>query len=117
MIGRRLYRRPARGDRINRMTGPAARRRVGITGFTIIEVLVVIGIMAVLMAILLPVMERVRHRGYIQACASNLRSIGQAMAVYANENHGHYPRTWYVPDAPVSYGSGVASPDPFASGA
>jgi len=99
------------------MTRSAARGRGGTTGFTVIEVLVVLGIIAVLMAILLPVMEKVRHRGYIQACASNLRSIGQAMAVYANENHGHYPRTTYVPDAPVSYGSGVASPDPFASGA
>ena len=68
--------------------------------FTLIELLVVIGIIGALLAILLPMAERVRHRGYIDKCASNLRTIGQALAIYADENHGVYPRTRYTPGCP-----------------
>ncbi len=46
-------------------------------GFSLIELLVVIGIISVLIGILLPVCEVVRHRGYIHACAANLHTIGQ----------------------------------------
>ena len=74
------------------------------SAFTIIELLVVIGIMTILMAILLPVVERVRHRGYINACAANLHTIGQAMTMYANENRGNYPRATY--DAALAASSG-----------
>ena len=38
-----------------------------------------------------------RHRGYIHACAANLHTIGQAMTMYSNENHGNYPRATYDP--------------------
>jgi prepilin-type N-terminal cleavage/methylation domain-containing protein/prepilin-type processing-associated H-X9-DG protein len=82
--------------------------------FSLIELLVVIGVIGVLLAITLPVMEKVRHRGYISACAANLRSIGQALEVYANENRGNLPRTNYVPGAAPTAGTGAASPDPFA---
>src|SRR5437016_3605058 len=75
----------------------AIARRLKKRGFSLIELLVVIGIIGVLMAIALPVMEKVRHRGYIDACASNLRQIGQAMHMYANENRGAFPRTIYDP--------------------
>src|SRR3954452_13691888 len=92
-----------------------ARRR-GNRAFTIIELLVVIGIIGVLLAILLPVMEKVRHRGYIDACASNLRQLGQALAMYSNDNHGNFPRTNYVLGAPLTIGTGVAAPDPFGAG-
>src|SRR4051794_3478063 len=84
-------------------------------GFTVIELCVVIGIIAVLFAILLPVMEKVRHRGYIDACASNLRQIGQALQMYANDNRGAYPRTIYDParaDQPA-YGNYGGQIDPF----
>lgn len=84
--------------------------------FTVIELLVVIGIIAILMAILLPVMEKVRHRGYIDACASNLRQLGQALTMYANDSRGHFPRTTYVEGAPLAIGTGSAAPDPFGAG-
>ena len=84
--------------------------------FTILELCIVMGIITILLAILLPAVERVRHRGYIDACASNLRAIGQAMTMYANENRGNYPRTTYVPGAPIALGTGAVAADPFQPG-
>src|SRR5437762_602216 len=92
------------------MPFPSRRR-----AFTLIEVLVVIGIIAILMAIILPTMERVRHRAYIADCASNLRQIGQALVSYCNENRGNYPRTRYVPGAPLTKGTGTTAIDPFVA--
>jgi prepilin-type processing-associated H-X9-DG protein len=89
-----------------------------VLAFTLIELLIVIGIIAVLMALLLASMEVVRHRGYIAKCAANLHTIGQALAMYANENHGNYPRTRWVSGAPLTSGTGAAASDPFnAAGA
>src|SRR4051794_26532713 len=83
-------------------------------GFTLVELLVVIAIVALLMAILLPTLEHVRHQSYIAKCASNLRQIGMALSTYSNENRGDYPRTRYVPGNLPTAGTGAASPDPFA---
>jgi prepilin-type N-terminal cleavage/methylation domain-containing protein/prepilin-type processing-associated H-X9-DG protein len=76
------------------------------SAFTIIELLVVIAIITILLGILLPTVERVRHKGYIEACAANLHSIGQAMTMYANENHGNFPRATYDPNASPSWTAG-----------
>jgi len=84
-------------------------------GFTLIELLVVIAIITILMAILLPTLEHVRHQSYIAKCASKLRQIGMALSTYSNENHGDYPRTRYAPGSPPTAGTGAASPDPFAA--
>jgi prepilin-type N-terminal cleavage/methylation domain-containing protein/prepilin-type processing-associated H-X9-DG protein len=85
-------------------------------GFTLIELLVAIAIIGILLAILLPTVERARHKAYIAACGANLHAIGQALAVYADANHGQYPRTLYVPGAPLVQGTGATSPDPFGAG-
>src|SRR5690242_16499995 len=69
--------------------------------FTLIEVLVVIAIIMILIGILLPSLEHVRHQAYIADCASNLRQVGAAITLYANENHGNFPRTRYTPGAPL----------------
>jgi prepilin-type N-terminal cleavage/methylation domain-containing protein len=58
--------------------------------FSLIEILVVIGIMALLIGILLPTLEHVRHRAYIADCASNLRQVGQYLSAYANDHRGHF---------------------------
>ncbi|MCK6470209.1 MAG: type II secretion system GspH family protein [Planctomycetes bacterium] len=60
-------------------------------GFTLVEMLVVIGILALLAALLLPVLGRARAEGRRTACKSNLRQVYQAMQMYTNEHHGVYP--------------------------
>jgi prepilin-type N-terminal cleavage/methylation domain-containing protein/prepilin-type processing-associated H-X9-DG protein len=84
-------------------------------GFSIIELLVVIGIISILIAIIFPMAERMRHRAYIDSCASNLRQIGQAMEVYAGDNSGSYPRATYKPDADWTAGSDHAASDVFTA--
>ena len=76
----------------------AIMHKSGRGAFTLIELLVVIAIITILIGILAPTIERVRHKGYIEACAANLHSIGQAMTMYANDNHGSFPRATYDPE-------------------
>lgn len=76
------------------MDGRQKFRRAGVGGdggFTLIELLVVIGIIAALIGILLPVLGRVREQSKRTACQANLRTIGQAMIMYANANRDRLP--------------------------
>jgi prepilin-type N-terminal cleavage/methylation domain-containing protein/prepilin-type processing-associated H-X9-DG protein len=66
----------------------AKRRAPRSRAFTLIELLVVIGIIAVLMAILLPALGRARSNAKKSVCGSNLRSWGRAISVYAAEWNG-----------------------------
>jgi len=71
-------------------------------GFTLVELLVVIGIIALLMAILLPVLNRAREAARSAKCLSNLRTTAQAAILHANDHKGYMPvagATFY-PTAP-----------------
>lgn len=67
-----------------------ARTR-GDTGFTLVELLVVIGIIALLISVLLPALNRAREAGKRVACASNMRQIAIAMEMYMVDSKGVYP--------------------------
>ena len=62
------------------------------SGFTLIEMLVVVGIISVLIAMLMPTVQTARESAKRTQCASNLRQLGYAIQSYANDNRGWIPR-------------------------
>jgi prepilin-type processing-associated H-X9-DG protein/prepilin-type N-terminal cleavage/methylation domain-containing protein len=87
------------------------RRRSKRLAFTLVEVLVVIGIIAVLIGLLLPAMSRARESAKTVKCAAQLRSIGQALFSYAAVNRGSLPAWsgWHVAGGD---GTGEDAPGP-----
>src|SRR2546421_12209315 len=60
-------------------------------GFTLVELLVVIGIIAILIAVILPALAQARAAANSTACLSNLRQFGQAIQMYAVANKSSLP--------------------------
>ena len=79
-----------------------SRRSSFATGFTLIELLVVIAIIAILAAILFPVFAQAREKARQTACLSNLKQIGTALRMYADDHDGSYPM----------FGKGGGTPNP-----
>lgn len=79
-------------------------RRPRSAGFTLVELLVVIGIIALLISVLLPALQSARKSAVRVQCSSNVRQIVLAMTLYAGDNDGRYP-TLIGTDAIRSWGS------------
>src|SRR5437016_3750037 len=60
--------------------------------FTLVELLVVIGIIAVLISVLLPALKMAREQALSAQCLANLRQCGQTLYLYANQNRGFFPQ-------------------------
>jgi len=86
------------------------RRPCSIAGFTLVELLVVIGIIALLIAILMPALNSARRQARTLQCASNIRQICLAIFNYAAMNRGNFPpnstalnQFWYSSDKLGAY--------------
>jgi prepilin-type N-terminal cleavage/methylation domain-containing protein len=77
--------------------GEPERNAATAAGFTLVELLVVIAILAVLAALLLPVLASAKNGGHKVRCLSNLRQVGIALQSYADDHAGRIP---YGPKAP-----------------
>src|SRR4051794_15048471 len=87
-------------------------RRSG--GFTFIDLVVSLLVICLLTALLFGqgVVGRTREIANRVKCGVQLRQIGQGLLLYANENRGNYPRTFFKPGDPITQYTGVDAKDP-----
>lgn len=81
------------------------------TGFTLVELLVVIAIIAILAAILLPVLDKAKARGQATRCFNNMKQLDTGWLIYADENADRLALNWVLPvpgwtSAPESWVTG-----------
>lgn len=84
-------------------------------GFTLVELLVVVGIIAILVGVLLPALNKARRASNDVYCRNNLKQVAIATRMYANDNADHYPDGYTLGGAFVRVLPGMKSPgDPNA---
>lgn len=71
-------------------------------GFTLIELLVVIAIIAILSGIIFPVFSAAREKARTTVCLNNLKQLGLACILYADDNNKYYPPSLYMPEKGLS---------------
>ena len=67
------------------------QKRRAMSGFTLVELLVVIGIIALLIAVLLPALQRAKENANSVKCSSNMRQLGTAFVAYAQDHQNKFP--------------------------
>ena len=82
-------------------------------GFTLIELLVVIASIAILAALLLPVLNKAKERAKRASCVNNLKQFGVAMFVYAGDQTDRLPGSKYDPQVLLDGGSTAEEPTYF----
>jgi prepilin-type N-terminal cleavage/methylation domain-containing protein/prepilin-type processing-associated H-X9-DG protein len=95
----------------HKQVGPSSRQR----GFTLVELLVVIGIIAVLISILLPTLSKVRRQANTLQCSSNMRQLATAMLMYIADSKGRFPAAEFGANAPA-YPYGFSWPNALVRG-
>src|SRR5688500_12152647 len=75
--------------------------------FTLVELMVVMGLISMLVSLMFPVLGKMRVAARSTVCTSNLRPVGQAWTMYLSESRGKlFPHVWQTPSTPDSAWNG-----------